>query len=388
MKSTFLLFVLLVINFYSVSLFSQYTYESKIGDPYTNPKWEYYSENMLSAVSAGKGFSGVASSGDITSICLNPASPVIRNKVQFYFGSTAKSNIYLIPNDNSYYIENGFPSIFAGGIFRFSKYFNLGLIYRNDLSYKEVVNKVSDSVNNLYYADGEISDQMITHNITIPVFYRRERFSVGANVNIINYRTDEKVKFHSPGLPDYNENSYSTLWKLSFQFGVLFQLKDYLSFGATYAPGMTQETEWYFNGEDDKPYSSMVKFPDKFSIGSEVSLMKKRLNLTLDYQFVNNSVYYDYLKNRSNIHFGIEYAVDSNLTLRTGYFTLYDFRNVPNNSVKWPGGVYSYEQFFVTVGGSYKYTFLSFNLAVMDSHLILNSNVSHTKINGGISLDF
>jgi hypothetical protein len=388
MKSSFLLFVLLVINFYSLNLYSQYSFSSQVSDPYTNPMWEYYSENMLSTISAGKGFSGVASSGDITSICLNPASPVIKNKVQFYIGSTVKSNIYVIPNDNSYYIRNGFPSVFAGGIIRLKKYFNIGLIYRNDLSYKEVINNVSDSANHLFYSNGEVSNQMITHNITIPVFYRRERISVGANVNIINYRTDEKVKLHSPGLPDYNENSYSTLWKLSFQFGALFQVNDYLSFGATYAPGTTQETEWYFEKTGDKPYGSLVKFPDKFSIGTEVSLMKKRLNLTLDYQFANNSVYYDYLKNRSNIHLGIEYAVDSNLTLRTGYFTLYDFRNIPNKYVSWPGGVYSYEQFFITVGGSYKYRYLSFNLAVMDSHLIVNSNVSHTKVNGGISLDF
>jgi long-subunit fatty acid transport protein len=228
---------------------------------------------------------------------------------------------------------------------------------------------------------------MITHIFTIPVLYNRENFSVGANINIINFREDEKIKFYSPGLPDYSENAYSTLWKLSYQFGVLFRVSEFLAFGATYSPGMNEETEWYFDGNDDEPYNSLVKFPDKFSIGTEINLLNKKLNLTFDYQFENTSVYYDYLKNRSNIHLGIEYAIDSNLIIRTGYFTLYDFRNIPNKQVTWPGGLYSYEQFFVTLGGTYKYKRYSFNLAVMDSHLIVNSHVSHTKINCGVGFD-
>ncbi|MFA5404043.1 MAG: hypothetical protein WC358_03830 [Ignavibacteria bacterium] len=388
MKTTFLLFVILAIFLNSLILHSQTGTVNDIGDPYTNPMWEYYSDNMLSTVSAGKGFSGVASNGDISSICLNPASPVIKNKMQFYAGSTIKSNIYLIPKDNSYYIGNGFPSIFVGGIYRLNKYFHLGLIYRNDFSYKEYYNNLSDSVNHMFYSNGEVTNQMVTHIITIPVLYNREVISVGANVNITNYRANQKVQFHSIGLPNYNENTYSTLWKLSFQFGFLFHLNEYISFGATYLPGMTEETEWYLDGLDDIPFSSMVKYPDRFNIGTEIRLLKKKLNLTLDYQFSNISVYYDYLKNRSDIHLGIEYIVDNALTLRTGYFTLYDFRNIPNKLVEWPGGTYSYEQFFITFGGSYKYKNMSFNIALMDSHLIVNSYVSHTKFNWGVCLDF
>lgn len=388
MRKLTILFLLQVI-FCSKFCFSQFNTStaSLFGDPYTNPMWEYYSENMLSTVAAGKGFSGVGTKGDISSICLNPASPEVKKKLQLYAGSTYKSKIYPIQNDKKYFIENGFPSIIAGGICRINKYFHLGVIYRNDLSYKENTQGLSDSINKKFYANGEITNQMVKHNISFPVMYQRERFSVGGNVNVINFRVDRKANFSSPGLPDYYEHMYSTLWKLSFQFGFVVQLTDYFSFGGTYEPGMTEETEWYIEGVEGG-INNLVKYPDKLSFGTELSLFKNRLNLTLDYQFENNSVHYDYLKNKSNIHLGIEYKHNKYLTLRTGYFTLYDFRVVPSKYISWSGGAtYSYEQFFITAGGSYKFKNISVNLAVMDSHLIVNSFVSHTKINCGLSFD-
>jgi hypothetical protein len=74
------------------------------------------------------------------------------------------------------------------------------------------------------------------------------------------------------------------------------------------------------------------------------------------------------------------------LTVRGGFFTLLDFRD--NTGTITTGDEIDYDQYFLTIGGTFKYKGYSFNLALMDSHFASKSSVYHTKINGGISLDF
>lgn len=68
----YLLFVL--IQIFAVNLLAQSDGPRSYGDWLTSPRMEFYSDNTLSAVSAGKGFSGIGAMGDISSLNLNPAS--------------------------------------------------------------------------------------------------------------------------------------------------------------------------------------------------------------------------------------------------------------------------------------------------------------------------
>ncbi len=61
-------------------------------DNILSPFWDYYSNNYLNTLSAGKGFTGIASESDITGFMLNPASIKLDTKYQLNVQYTFKSN--------------------------------------------------------------------------------------------------------------------------------------------------------------------------------------------------------------------------------------------------------------------------------------------------------
>jgi long-subunit fatty acid transport protein len=373
-KTKIILFFLLVLCFIPEILSAQTDGPREKGDLLTNPGWEFYSDNTLSSVSAGKGYTGIASLGDLSSLSLNPASVNIDKKFQAYIGYNYKTKfkLYNVNLDND--MENVSPSFFVGSVYKINKDIQVGIVYRNEYSFK-FISQLSGG--------DEISYSLVTHSFTVPINYNYKWLRAGVNLNLTYFRGEAKgitTEFYPEGF----EDSHSSLWRFIPQFGVQISPVPFLSFGATYTPGFTDSTSWYIGDTNARLLNASVKYPDRFGIGAELRLLKNRLKLSLDYHYDKTSVL-SQLKDKSNINIGVEYCSNNNFIIRGGFYTLNDFRDLSATVVT---ETYNYNLYFLTIGGTYKYKCCTFNLALMDSHLLNKSDVAHTKINGGISLDF
>ena len=81
--------VLLSHIFFIFTIYSQplSSYDDRI-----NYFWDFYSNNRMSTINAGKGYSGVAGDNDIVGIILNPASMNIKNKFEVHAEYVNKTN--------------------------------------------------------------------------------------------------------------------------------------------------------------------------------------------------------------------------------------------------------------------------------------------------------
>lgn len=349
-----------------------------MADWLTNPGWEFYSDNMLSAISAGKGYTGVAAPGDVTALTLNPAAINISKKYQVILESSYKSGFHY---PHSYYkqtIENAFPSGILGGVYKINKYFQAGFIYRNDYGFS------FDTDENIY-PNYNFQNKLVTHNFTVPVTFNYDWLRLGVNLNLMNFRGTFNGFFTTEINPDgYYDESYSSLWRFVPQFGFIINPVKTFSFGLTFTPGFTDSTTWHFNSGTPSERNSPVKYPWRLGVGTELRLLNDRLKFSLDYH-LDKTGDITGLKDKNNFNFGVEYQPEDYFIIRGGFFTLMDFKDLSNTiSI---GDEIEYDQYFITLGGTYKYKGYSFSLALMDSHLTKKSDVYHTKINGGISLD-
>jgi hypothetical protein len=377
-KLNHIIFVFFVLSFKSLELFAQNDGPAALPDWLTNPGWEYYSDNMLSTVSAGKGNTGIAGLGDLTTLTLNPASININNKYQVYIGASFKTDVTL-PYTYHQTLSNSFPSCIIGGIYKINKNLQTGFVYRNDFTFQNEYILSSITGDN-------IINKFITHNFTVPVVFNYKWLSAGVNLNITYFWGEAKGTFSNEIQPEgYYDETHSKLWRFIPQFGAIVSPVKEFSLGLTITPGFNDSTAWHRDMSSNTELKSPVKYPWRLGIGGELRLLKERLKLTLDYHFEKKSVLPGF-KDKSNFNFGVEYQAKEYLTVRGGFFTLLDFRD--NATAITTGDEIDYDQYFLTLGGTLKYKGYSFNLALMDSHFTSKSSVYHTKINGGISLDF
>lgn len=372
----FVLFSILLIN---IKCYTQTDGpKNTFPDMLTYPGWEYYSDNMLSTISAGKGNTGIAGLGDLSLLTLNSAAININKKYQVFVGSSYKSNIAL-RYSYSTNLKNLFPSGIIGGMYRINKNFQAGIVYRNDYGFLNDLNYYSNS-------QQDFSEKFVSHNLSVPVTFNYNWLRLGVNLNLTNFRGGFNGYITTELNPEgeYGE-SYSSLWRFVPQFGLQINPIKEFSFGLTYTPGFSDSTTWYYNVSNLSDVKSFVKFPWRLGIGTELKLINEKLKLSLDYHFDKTSSVYN-LKDKSNFNFGIEYRTEDYLILRGGFFTLFDFKDYKNTI--FTEDELKYDQYFLTLGGTYKYKGFSFSLALMDSHLTSKSDVYHTKINGGVCLDF
>lgn len=372
-KSKIILFILLSFCFILNNLFAQEDGPREMSDWLTNPRMEYYSDNTLSTISAGKGYTGIGVKGDISFLNLNPASINIEKKFQAYIGYTYKTKFKLYNSYIDNNMQSVFPSFFVGGIYKIEKDLNVGFAYRNEYSYK-FLTPLSDM--------NEISYSLITHTFTVPINYSYKWIRAGVNLNMMYFRGEAKG-LSTEVYPEGFGDSHSSLWRFIPQFGIIITPIPFLSFGATYTPGFSDSTKWYISDTNANFLNASVKYPHRFGVGTELRLLNNRLRFSLDYHFERTSVV-NQLLNKSNINFGVEYSADNIFTVRGGFYTVSDYRDMSTVLVT---DTYNYNLYFLTVGGTYKYKGYTFNIALMDSHLLNKSDVAHTKINGGISLD-
>lgn len=342
----------------------------------TNPSWEFYSGNTLSAVASGKGFTGIAGTGDISSVVLNPASLNIEKDFQINLGYTYKSTITQYGYPDYLLYKTNLPTVLIGGVYKINKYLQGGFIYRNNYSYRIVLEQSSNII-----VGSESNDDVVynftTHNFSVPLAFNYKWLRLGTDLNLTYYR------MNSNGGQGSDINGYSDLMRFVPQFGFIITPVNNFSFGATFIPGFSDSVEYHMD-RTTLTYNrkSLVRFPNRIGIGTELRLIDNKLLFALDYQFAGTSKLKQE-KDMHNFHFGTEYAINESWKIRGGFYTLLDFHDYGTNSI----ATENYDQYFITLGGTYKYKYASFNLALMDSHLFSDALVRHNKVVGSVAFD-
>jgi len=348
-----------------------------------NPSWEFYSDNKLSTISASKGYTGVASLGDISSISLNPSSLNVDKRFNMNASISYKSSFNYQPIiSDDIHLKSVIPSLFVGSGYRINENFQTGLAYQNNYSYKLVYDMIYTNEFGNEIGRGETYYKFASHSFLVPLVFNYEWLRLGTNLNLTYLRGD----FSSgEGInhPNYPLTGKGELWCFIPQVGFIITPNTYVSLGASYTFGFSGNSIWDYNKFFITPQSLYCDVPSRLIAGVESKLLENKLKLSLEYHYANTSGIYN-LKDKHNIHLGTEYSIDDFWVVRGGFFTLFDFRD--NRNIWYDNN--SYDQYFITLGGTYKYKGLAFNLALLSSSLTSSSDVKHSIVNAGIGYDF
>ena len=228
---------------------------------------------------------------------------------------------------------------------------------------------------------GELYYKSTSHSFLIPFIFNYEWLRLGANLNLTYLRGD--VNFGDSHFFPGTDKGKAELWGFIPQIGCIITPNENFSFGASYTFGFSDNITWEYNDTNIITGSSYVEEPSRLTAGVEGKFLENRLKLSLEYHYANTSVI-DYLKDKNKIHVGAEYSIDDSWMVRGGFFTLFDFRET--NYIGFDNS--TLDQFFITLGGTYKYKGFAFNVALLSSSLTSSSDVKHSIINAGIGYDF
>jgi long-subunit fatty acid transport protein len=347
--------------------------------------WEFYTDNRISSSACGMGYTGVANTGDISSTFINPASLSLENKKQLYFEYVYKNDIEWIA-DIKY--KNLNPNFSVGFSLPINDFFQTGIIYKTENSLKADYGEmtetaVSDTAQTGFIVVGTIEayrDFRIS-SFSVPIAFKfKDILNIGIDLSYTNFYSKYEFveNIYADTLTDSTgiEPNISTVDfnKIRPKFGIILSPIKNLSLGLTYLP----EAKESIIIENDTLDPNI--FPSKIGIGISYKLVFIPLSLSLDYKYSNNSAE-ENLVDRNDIHFGLGYDINNNFTLKGGFFSQKDYRS------GW-SLIDDYDQIFTTFGISYKTSFLTLNLSLMDSHLFSNGSIEQTYVNTGISYSF
>ena len=372
--------------FVQLNLFSV-TFDADCQDPVCSTFFNFYSHNKLSTALAGRGYTGVALMGDISTAVTNPAS-INFQKAQLYFEYGHKNEIEWL---QEYYpgamlLKYKSGMIYAFG-YRISDYFQAGLIYKQDYNYEVDYGElnITDNYGNIiatfdYYAKVSIA------SISVPVSYNFSNylfFGVDLNFNI--YHSENPELFFGSDIDVIKGEVDFVLFRP--KFGIIIKPFDYLNFGLTYLPATNKQINKKVKWGEIK-YDENT-FPLELRIGTAINIQKIPIKFLFDYFHSQNSEE-TILVNRNDFHFGIEYDLLNNLTIRSGFFTQFDYRNMSLEGFE--GEDYwldmsSYDQKFLTLGTSFKWRKSTFSLAILDSHLLTEGKIEQTYLKFSYKLD-
>ncbi|MCE1164593.1 MAG: hypothetical protein LWX07_04225 [Bacteroidetes bacterium] len=347
-----------------------------------NPFWDFYAENRLSAINAGKGYTGVASINDISGASLNPASIVLLEKMQVTGSYDFKSRISNWLNMDQNDVKQNHPEMSVGIGYKFGNNLFTGITYTNDYSFKIEMSPIH-YFNQYGQPMGSYVpyEKYTTHTLSIPVAFRTRKFRAGVSLSAVNYNGFNNLN-SEPRLGEGN-NTVS-FWKFVPTLGVQVTPFEEFSFGATYSPPYQQRVRWS-NSTVPEEQIAPVYYPAKVNVGTELRLLNKKLLIDLDYRFANTSRTYMF-RDRHDLNFGVQYELEPELTVRGGAFTLLDYRTNDNGAnISDPIG--SYNQYFLTLGATYKYRALSVSLSYISSTVFTKPDVSTSRIAASLTWD-
>ncbi len=364
------LIIALTALIFTLNIFSQQN------DVMINPYWYFYSNNHLDAVSSGMGSTGIGSVGSLSTVYLNPASMEINGKYQANIQYTYKSNQAWLQQLglNDLYLKHYIFSGSAGFAYRINKNFQAGFIYSNPNSYGLNIGEII-MTNEFGQEIGryEAEDKYVNHSFSIPMVYSIDKLRIGLSVS---YNLHRRY---------FNYDQSGTLGKFdkfNIQGGIIVTPVKELSIGVSFKPESKGDVSY---SSDLFPTIQTEKaiLPMEFGAGASYTLKNNLLRFACDYNYVNGSQL-EGQKDQHSVHFGMEYNVNKDWQVRTGFFTQPDPRDLTTNYLN-PQD--SYDQIFLTFGGSYKFKNALISLAVMDSH-ISSGVLKYTFINGGVNFNF
>jgi len=376
-----------------ILLFSGDSIAQKFGpaDPYNetlmSPFFDFYSQNNLSAINRGMGLTGIAGNNDISGISLNPASLNLHSKYEIKTEYSYRNNIRWLAflGFHDIYLKQSHPAVAVLFGYKINDKFQTGFSYRNDNNFKLdlgnvlIINEYGQILGSL-----DVYQSFNTHTFSIPLVYEYKFLKAGINLNYILYAGYEiGTLFYDPVNIIELNTSFGSFVP---DFGIQINPVPELTFALTYTQGYDKEIvrDWSSVSQSLRDFTTIAHYPSRFGFGIALKLLEDRLILESDYRFENTSKTYG-LKDRNNIYIGADYAIDKDWNLRTGFFTLIDYRD---ESVNYGDPVGTYDQYFLTFGAGYKINRFGFDLSFMNSTLFSNSIVGHTKLNGSVSFSF
>ncbi|HEY5536735.1 MAG TPA: hypothetical protein VIL99_17605 [Ignavibacteria bacterium] len=371
-KLTFLILILC----FSFNVLVAQSNEEKLMSIYT----DFYSQNNLSAYSCGMGLTGIAGNNDISGITLNPASICIKNKYEIITEFSYKSGINYYNIDGSEnYIRQIHPAVGIFFGYKINKKFQTGLSYRNGINLNGDFGEFSN-INGVF----DISESYYTHTLTIPFVYRTDIFSAGVNFNYIFYEGNftGPQRFYA----DTIVNLKTTFGRIAPDFGIQINPINEITIGLTYTQGFDKNIvrEWSSVDHRLTNDTTLARYPSKFGIGIQARLLENLLKIEINYRFENTSKAIE-LNNRNNFNFGLDFSINNNWNIRTGFFT--QLFGHENNTVS-VGFKQNYDQYFITFGTGYTFKFFKINLSFMNSSLLSESKAAHSEFNFGIGSSF
>jgi long-subunit fatty acid transport protein len=353
------------------------------------PFWDFYSNNRISGEACGRGYTGIASTGDLSSVLINPASLSLENKTNYYSEYIFKNSVgwdyyediyspyFTGPYDSLYVnqavdypdvdLQQSHPNFFAGHAFSINDFIQIGATYRVENSYATVRNST--------YYTSNFTSNFKSSSFSVPIaFNYKDLLRVG--IDII---------YSSFYIESYDHLEFN---KIRAKFGVIYSPEENIFLGLTYLPGTKKTTTivYYDHGTDDvfTTVFEPIVLPLEIGAGICYKLTSIPLSFSIDYNYCNTSEVENFV-DRHDIHLGLEYDVTDNLKLRTGAFTQIDYRT---SEIQEYAVMSNFTQIFNTFGLSYKISSLKLNLSFMDSHLFSSGSVEQTYFNTGISYGF
>jgi len=345
--------------------------------------WDFYADNRISSSVCGMGYTGVASTGDISSTFINPASLSLENKKQLYFEYVYKGDIEWFA-DIKY--KNLNPNFSVGLGLPINDYFQTGITYRTEKSketdYGEIFGTmVSDTAESGFINTGllDVYKNVKISSFSIPVVFKlKDILSTGVDLSYTNFYSKSRL-----GEQTYEDTLTDSTRTVPNTATVSFN-KIRPNFGIIVSPLKNVSVELT---DTTITYVEPNIFPLKIGIGISYKFNTIPLSLSIDYKYSKNSAE-EGLVDRNDIHFGIGYEINDNFTIKGGVFTQGDYRTQALRSNVALFDLSNFDQIFTTIGLSYTINSLVLNLSLMDSHLFSDGSVEQTYFNTGISYDF
>jgi hypothetical protein len=368
-----------------VLLFGQYQMDEM--EQSCNSFYNFYSINRLSSVASGRGYSGIADQGNLSLGILNPASIELDRTWQIYYEMNDKDQVKFEEYGSCVSFEKYKNSkVFGLALKRHG--FNAGIIYYQQSSYDFstcipcIFN--GEEVDSFYYN----LKNLVTY-LTIPINYSvKDWLKVGATLQFERYESrDPHAIFGQYGISEIIVGKID-LQIVRPKFGFNLNPVQNLSFGATFLPEAKKAITKDYGGYYGEVQFRENPFPMQIGAGLKYTLPFAPVNILADYNYSKDSVY-DYLIDRNDYNIGLEYTWKQTLTVRTGYYTQMDYRDLDatyeNSDVHFWDDEVSYEQNFLTMGLSYQWKGFQFNASYMDSGLMKAGDLEQTYLNIGLA---
>lgn len=352
------------------------------------PYFSLYGNNRLSSISAGRGYTGIASFGNLSLSNLNPASLDIAYNAQAYYEYGTK-NEYVLNEDTFDEHELGTfkAGTVVGAAYRINDKLQIGAMYSKKSSHFADMGEVYN-----YDTSGMIIEvidlyEKVAHSVlSIPVSYSiSEKFKLGIGLDTHIYHAKT-----SRACLNYIEEYESVKGEIDFvlfrpKLGLISKLGDNFSIGATFVPPtekrIKEEVCWQTIRYDKN------SFPLEFGFGTQYKFNNIPISILADYSYVNEAINVEF-KDSHKVNFGIEGNIASYLQLRAGYAYESDYRELdylqPNGYDYWCNDS-SYEMNLLTAGVSVNWKRTTWDLAVMNSGVLSDVDQSYIKL--GCSLD-